>query len=80
MTGKMPGDWNARESYTWLKDNCSAIEGHVLFTFSNGVDQGDGRAFLQESGVPCLVKPFEVADLIAHARRLLQKAQAATAS
>jgi len=26
------------------------------------------------------VKPFEVADLISHARRLLQKAQAAAAS
>jgi len=29
--------------------------------------------------VPSLVKPFEVADLITHARRLMQKAQAAGA-
>jgi PAS domain S-box-containing protein len=80
MNGKMPGDWNAKECFTWLKQNCSAMENHVLFTFSNGVDQGDGRAFLQENGIPCLVKPFEVAELITQARRLLQKAQAASAS
>jgi len=79
MAGKMPGDWNAKESCTWIKENCSAMVGHVLFTFSNGVEQGDGRSFLQENGVPYLVKPFEVAELITQARKLLQKAQAAGA-
>ena len=53
------------------------MEGHVLFTFANG--PGDEKAFLQESSVPYLVKPFEVAELIAQARKLLQKAQAAAA-
>ena len=64
MNGKMPGEWSAKESYPWLKQNCSAMEGHVLYTFSNGVEPGDGRAFLQENNVPYLVKPFEVAELI----------------
>ncbi len=79
MNGKMPGQWHARESYGWLKESCPALERHVLFTFSNGVDPGDGRAFLQENSVPYLVKPFEVADLIVHTRKLLEKAQAAGA-
>jgi PAS domain S-box-containing protein len=79
MSGKMPADWNAKEAYLWLKQHCSNLEGHVMFTFSNGVEQGDERAFLQENNVPYLVKPFEVAELIAQARRLLQKAQAAAA-
>ena len=79
MAGKMPGDWNAKESYSWIKENCPAMVSHVLFTFSNGVEQGDGRAFLQENGIPYLVKPFEVAELIAQTRKLLQKAQAAGA-
>jgi DNA-binding response OmpR family regulator len=43
------------------------------------VEQGDQRAFLQQSDIPYLVKPFEVAELILQARRLLQKAQAAAA-
>jgi PAS domain S-box-containing protein len=80
MSGKMPSDWNAKEAYLWLKKNCPEMERHVLFTFSNGVEQGDERAFLQENNVPYLVKPFEVAELISQARRLLQKAKAAGAS
>ena len=79
MNGNMPGQWTAKESYQWLKENCPGMEGLVLFTFSNGVESGNGRAFLQENSVPCLVKPFEVAELIAQARRLLQHAQAAAA-
>jgi two-component system NtrC family sensor kinase len=80
MSGRMPSDWNAKEAYLWIKKNCSDMEKHVLFTFSNGVEQGDERAFLQENNIPYLIKPFEVAELILQARRLLQKAQAAAAS
>jgi PAS domain S-box-containing protein len=80
MNGKMPADWNAKEGYLWLKQHCSEMERHVLFTFSNGVEQGDERAFLQENNVPYLVKPFEVAELISQSRRLLQKAHATAAS
>jgi len=80
MNGKMPADWNAKDAYLWLKQNCAEMERHVLFTFSNGVEQSDERAFLQENNVPYLVKPFEVAELISQARRLLQKTHAAAAS
>ncbi len=79
MNGKMPGPWGAKESFPWLKENCPSMEHHVLYTFSNGVEPGDGRTFLQENNVPYLVKPFEVAELITQARKLLQRAQAAGA-
>jgi DNA-binding response OmpR family regulator len=79
MHGKLPGEWNAKESYVWLKENCTGMEAHILFTFSNSLEQSEGRAFLQENNIPCLVKPFEVGELISQARRLLQKAQAAGA-
>ena len=80
MNGKMPSDWNAKEASLWIKQNCPEMERHILFTFSHGVEQGTERAFLQENNIPFLVKPFEVAELISHARRLLQKAHAAAAS
>jgi DNA-binding response OmpR family regulator len=80
MSGKMPSDWNAKEAYLWVKEHCPDMEKHVLFTFSNGMEQGDERKFLQQNNIPYLVKPFEVAELISQARRLLQKAQAAAAS
>ncbi len=83
INSKIPGEWNACESYAWMTANCPAIDGHVLFTFSNGVDtdktQGDARSFLQENNVPYLVKPFEVAELIAQTRKLLPKALGAAA-
>jgi DNA-binding response OmpR family regulator len=53
------------------------MDAHLLFTYSNG--PSDEKAFLQENNIQYLVKPFEVAELIAQARRLLQKAQAAAA-
>jgi PAS domain S-box-containing protein len=80
MTGNLPAGWSSKDAYDWIKQNCSSMEQHLLFTFSNGVDQKDGRAFLHENNVPYLVKPFEVADLIAQARRLLQQAKAAAAA
>jgi two-component system NtrC family sensor kinase len=80
MNGKMPGDWSAKEAYTWLKESCPGMEAHVLFTYSNSVDLGDARSFLQDNNITHLVKPFEVADLIAQARLLLQKAHASAAS
>ena len=79
IDGKAPGNGSAREMYDWLVENCPGMEKHLLFTFSS-VAEPEVRSFLQEKNVPCLVKPFEVADLIAHARRLMQKAQAASAS
>lgn len=79
MNGRMPGQWSVQESYTWLKDTCAGMEHHVLYTFSNNVEPGEGRTFLQENSIPYLVKPFEVAELISQARKLLQKAQAAGA-
>jgi len=80
MSGRMPSDWNAKEAYAWLTQNCPGMENHLLFTFSHGGEQGEDRTFLQQNNIPYLVKPFEVADLISQARRLLQKAQAAAAS
>jgi PAS domain S-box-containing protein len=77
INGNMSNQWTVKESCQWLKDNCPGMEGHVLFTFANS--PSEERSFLQENSVPYLVKPFEVAELIAQARRLLPKAQAAAA-
>ncbi|HUK17545.1 MAG TPA: GAF domain-containing protein [Bryobacteraceae bacterium] len=78
MNGKMPGGWSAPAMHRWLSENCSGIEKHVLFTFSNVADE-EVRAYLRQNHVPSLVKPFEIADLLFQARRLLQKAHAAAA-
>ena len=78
LNGKLSDQWGARDSYFWIKQNCPGMDGHILYTFSIG-EPSDARSFLQENSVPCLVKPFEVAELISQARKLLQKALAAGA-
>src|SRR3989449_906217 len=77
IDGKMPGGWSAPDAYRWICENCPGLEKRVLFTFSS-VAEPEIRTFLRENNLPCLVKPFEVADLISQARRLLQKVQAAS--
>src|SRR6202035_2530768 len=59
MSGKMPADWKAKEAYAWLTQHCPGMESHLLFTYSNGVEQGYERTFLQQNNIPYLVKPFE---------------------
>jgi two-component system NtrC family sensor kinase len=78
INGKMPGGWTIPEVYRWIERNAPGMEKRILFTFSS-VAEPEIRSFLQEKSVPSLVKPFEVADLIAQTRRLLPKTQAASA-
>jgi DNA-binding NtrC family response regulator len=79
MDGKMPSGWTTPEVYKWLQENRPGMEKHVLFTFSS-LNEPELRTFLNDNNIQYLVKPFEVADLISSARRLLHKVQAAAAA
>ncbi len=79
VDGEMPNGWNAPDIYRWIAENHAGLEKHLMFTFSGAVEP-EIRAFLHDKNLPYLMKPFEVGDLISHARRLLQKTLAATAS
>jgi PAS domain S-box-containing protein len=76
INGRLPGGWTVPEINRWIADKCPGLEKHILFTFSGGADP-EVNDFLQQHNLPFLVKPFEVGDLIAQTRRLLQKAHAA---
>jgi PAS domain S-box-containing protein len=78
MNGRMPGGWSAPDAHRWVGVACPGLEKKLLFTFSS-IAEPDIRNYLQGNGISSLVKPFEVVDLIAQARRLLQKTQAAAA-
>jgi len=79
LDGAIPGSASLVELHSWIAEHRPGLEKHLLVTFSNAAEP-DLRNFLQEKNVHCLMKPFEVADLITHVRQLLQKAQAAGAS
>ncbi|HKW27095.1 MAG TPA: GAF domain-containing protein [Terriglobales bacterium] len=78
LNGSMPNGWNAVEIHGWLCQHHPRTVGRVLFIFST-LD-GETQTFLEQKRISYLVKPFDVADLIASSRKLLQKAAAATAS
>lgn len=68
----------AQEFHRWLKEKRPDMEEKLLLTFSGMIDPAV-RDYLQANNIPFLVKPFEVADLIAAARKILQRTQAAVA-
>lgn len=78
MNGKMPGTGTIEETQRWIQDTWPKLSGHFLFTFSS-LAEPEVRSFLESNNVPFLVKPFEIGDLIANARKLLVKKKAAKA-
>jgi two-component system NtrC family sensor kinase len=78
INGKMPGSQSVPETRSWILERSSGLSGHILFTFAS-LAEPEVRSFLEQNNVPFLVKPFEIGDLIANARRLLVKSQAASA-
>ena len=76
LNGKIPGAVSVQETREWLMKSYPQLNGHFLFTFSS-LAEAEVRNFLEQNHVPFLVKPFEVGDLIANARRLLGKAKGA---
>ena len=78
LDGKMPGRWDGPDIYHWVEENRPAMAAHVLLTVSDLSDRRI-RRFLETTRCPCIVKPFEVKDLLGLTRRLLQKNERAAA-
>ena len=77
MNGR-PNGLTAAEIYGFLAEKRPGAEKHVLFTFASIIDP-ETREFLESNQVPFLVKPFDVGDLIAATRKVMQKTHAASA-
>ena len=77
VNGK-PNGLTAPDIYRWLAEQRPGMEKHILFTFSTIIEP-ETRDFLEANNVPFLVKPFEVGNLIAAARKAMQKTQVAAA-
>jgi PAS domain S-box-containing protein len=77
IDGKMPGGWTGVDVYHWIAEHRPGLELAVVFAISNFADV-EIRRFIEEKKVPCIVKPFDVADLIAITRRQLKRTKAIT--
>ena len=79
LDGKMPGGWTAMGIHRWVAENRPGLEKNILFALSN-VGDPETRAFIEEKSVLCIVKPFEVADLVSMTRRAMERSRALVAS
>jgi two-component system NtrC family sensor kinase len=72
MNGRMPGSGSVQEICRRIAADHAGMERKLLLTFASVTD-AETRAFLHEHDVQSLAKPFEVADLIAQVRTVMQK-------
>jgi PAS domain S-box-containing protein len=79
LDSKLPGEWSSEDVYHWIEESRPELVSRTILVLSNVSDSGV-RVFVDATKIMCLVKPFEVADLLAIARRVLRRAKAAARS
>ncbi|HEY2359826.1 MAG TPA: GAF domain-containing protein [Candidatus Angelobacter sp.] len=79
LDSKIPGTWSSEQVFQWLEKNRPELVPRTVFVLSDLSDAGV-RAFVDATKIFCLVKPFEVSDLLAVVRRALRRVRAASAS
>ncbi len=72
----LPGVCSGLEMYRSVIEKRPQLRKRMIVTLTN-VNDPAVQAFLEETGVPCIVKPFQVADLISMARRILSDERSA---
>jgi two-component system NtrC family sensor kinase len=75
----MPDGWTGMDLYRWVAANLPGAEKNIIFTISD-IRESESGSLCQPGSVPCLVKPFQVADLIAVTRPLLSGTEKAAAT
>jgi len=79
LDSKIPGDWSSEDVYRYMEKHSPELVRKTILVLSNVSDPAV-RTFVDATQIFCLVKPFEVADLLAVARRVLRRAQVAAHS
>jgi two-component system NtrC family sensor kinase len=79
LDSKIPGTLSSQDVFHWIEQNRTELVSRTVLVLSN-VSDPSVRIFVDATKLLCLVKPFEVADLLAMARRVLRRARAASAS
>jgi two-component system NtrC family sensor kinase len=75
LDSRIPGQWSSEQVYRWIADSRPGLVARTVLVLANVSDPGV-RAFVDATKVLCLVKPFEVADMLAVTRRVLRRVKA----
>ncbi|HKW76820.1 MAG TPA: ATP-binding protein [Terriglobales bacterium] len=78
LDSKMPGEWSSEDIYRQIESEWPELLSRTVLVLSNLSDPAV-REFVNATRIACLVKPFEVPDLLAMARRVIRGARAAAA-
>lgn len=78
LDSKVPGECSSEDVYHWIEQKRPDLAPKTVLVLSNLSDPGV-RAFVEATKILCLVKPFEVTDLLAMARRVVRRLKAASA-
>jgi PAS domain S-box-containing protein len=76
LDSKMPGTCSSEDIYRWMQKHHPEQASKTVLVLSNVSDPGV-RVFVDATKIMCLVKPFEVPDLLAIVRRVLRIAKVA---
>jgi DNA-binding response OmpR family regulator len=79
LDSKIPGSLSSEDAFHWMEQNRPELVPRTVLVLSN-VSDPSVRAFVDATKIFCLVKPFEVSDLLAVARRVLRRVKAASQS
>jgi DNA-binding response OmpR family regulator len=71
---RTPGGVNGADVHAWITTHRSDLLGRIIFVTGDTVNEETAR-LLNETGAPCIEKPFRVADLIAAVRERFGSAQ-----
>jgi DNA-binding response OmpR family regulator len=75
LDSKLPGQWSSEDVYRWIEESRPGLVSRTVLVLSN-VSDANVRVFVDATKAMCLVKPFEVSDLLAIARRAVRRDRA----
>ena len=79
LDSKIPGAWSSQDVYQHIEQQQPHLASKTVLVLSD-ISDPNMKAFVDATQIFCLVKPFEVADLLSVARRVMKRARAATHS
>jgi len=79
LDSKIPGDWSSQDVYRHIEQQQPHLVSKTVLVLSD-ISDPNVKTFVEATQIFCLVKPFEVADLLSVTRRVMKRARAAAHS
>jgi two-component system NtrC family sensor kinase len=75
LDSKIPGAWSSQDVYRHIEQQQPHLVSKTVLVLSD-ISDPTVKAFVEATQIFCLVKPFEVSDLLSVTRRVMKRARA----